>query len=459
MRLMRISITMILWLTIFSAPLFSQQTKDLNPPTNLTYEVIDEHDVQLIWNQPSSGDGDWIHWDSGENADAFGFMMGAEHFAVASKWNPEHLEAYDSWTITKMRFFLTSDQPTVTLKFWTGENATEIYSQVITDFNTNDWTEITLDTPITIDASTQLWAGLDIDMPVGAGVMGMDAGPGLNGYGDMLRYQGNWYTGADLGIDNNWNIQIEIENASKSTTDLLGYNLYKNDVVLNSNPITSTSYLDQDLINGTYNYYVTAVYDEGESTASNTVEVIVNQDVINVADSLALVELYQTCNGENWTHNDNWLTGPLSSWDGVTTNNNRVEELFLSANNVSGDIPESFGDLTGLVDFLATTNEITSIPSTFGNLESLEVCWIGWNPISSLPDNFGNLNNLVELHIGYTELQTLPSSFGNLTNLKWLAIRDSQLSGLPDNFGNLSSLRTCFAAVNQIEELPASFHL
>lgn len=60
---------------------------------------------------------------------------------------------------------------------------------------------------------------------------------------------------------------------------LLGYNVYRNNFKINANLVTATEYLDSDLWGGTYTYYVTAVYDEGESGPSNTVtEVIVGID-------------------------------------------------------------------------------------------------------------------------------------------------------------------------------------
>ncbi len=53
---------------------------------------------------------------------------------------------------------------------------------------------------------------------------------------------------------------------------LTGYNVYRNDVAI-AEDITETEYTDMAVPGGTYNYYVTAVYDEGESGASNTVSV------------------------------------------------------------------------------------------------------------------------------------------------------------------------------------------
>ena len=48
-----------------------------------------------------------------------------------------------------------------------------------------------------------------------------------------------------------------------------------------------------------------------------------------VPDSFALVALYNQCNGINWTKQTNWLTGPVSNWQGVTVENGRVVGLNL----------------------------------------------------------------------------------------------------------------------------------
>ncbi|NCC74499.1 MAG: T9SS type A sorting domain-containing protein, partial [Sphingobacteriia bacterium] len=54
-----------------------------------------------------------------------------------------------------------------------------------------------------------------------------------------------------------------------------GFNVYRNTVKINQTLITDTEYLDTDLSIGTYTYYVTAVYDIGESGGSNQVTEII----------------------------------------------------------------------------------------------------------------------------------------------------------------------------------------
>ncbi len=65
---------------------------------------------------------------------------------------------------------------------------------------------------------------------------------------------------------------FQIEN-SQIEQELLGYDIYRNDVKLNNSPLTEIIYIDNQVENNiTYNYYVTAVYGDGESEASNIVQ-------------------------------------------------------------------------------------------------------------------------------------------------------------------------------------------
>ena len=60
---------------------------------------------------------------------------------------------------------------------------------------------------------------------------------------------------------------------------------------------------------------------------------------INIQDSLALVDLYNSTDGPNWTRNDRWLSEyPVSTWYGVTVYNYRVYWLDLHKNKLKGQI-------------------------------------------------------------------------------------------------------------------------
>jgi photosystem II stability/assembly factor-like uncharacterized protein len=68
---------------------------------------------------------------------------------------------------------------------------------------------------------------------------------------------------------------------SSAKSVLEGYNVYRNDDILDYVAAPTTEYLDVDVPIGVHIYYITAVYDEGESDPSNTVTVDI---ITNVAE-------------------------------------------------------------------------------------------------------------------------------------------------------------------------------
>ncbi len=72
---------------------------------------------------------------------------------------------------------------------------------------------------------------------------------------------------------------------------------------------------------------------------------------VNIDDSLALVDLYNSTNGPGWKHNANWLTAkPVSTWYGVTVDRDYVVQLQLYGNKLNGTLPKSIGNISNLQD-------------------------------------------------------------------------------------------------------------
>ena len=65
-------------------------------------------------------------------------------------------------------------------------------------------------------------------------------------------------------------------------------------------------------------------------------------------DSLALVALYESTDGDNWDDNDGWLEAPVAEWHGVTVSGDRVVGLDLGSNLLTGEIPPELGQLSSL---------------------------------------------------------------------------------------------------------------
>ena len=263
------------------------------PPNNLQAEVND-YDVMLTWEEPGF-QGAWIHWDSGENYNSIGLTNGGT-FYVAARFGPDQLTDYDGMSLTKIAIYPRgSSTATYTLKVWTGANAgTLVLSQAVSPVS-NQWNEFDLTTPVVIDATVELWIGYSTTHDAGDFPAGCDEGPAIVGYGDLISVDASsWDDLVELNpdLDYNWNIQGFITTAKGSTSSLshiqasgtapcqtrqtlLGYNVYRDEVMINTSTVTDLFYLDPGLETGTYSYAVTALYDEGESEPAGPVEVVI----------------------------------------------------------------------------------------------------------------------------------------------------------------------------------------
>jgi len=188
---------------------------------------------------------------------------------------------------------------------------------------------------------------------------------------------------------------------------------------------------------------------------------------VNIQDSLALVDFYNSTDGDHWTNNTNWLTEPVSSWFGITVENNYVVGIkFYFANNLCGEVPESIGNLINLRHLWLYFNPLSKpLPDTLENLINLDTLVIRDNMISwEFPQNIGDLISLKVLDLSFSNLTgTIPESIGNLINLRGLYLTGNDFSGynlcgeIPASLGNLVNLRTlCLSNDNLCGEVPDS---
>ena len=206
---------------------------------------------------------------------------------------------------------------------------------------------------------------------------------------------------------------------------------------------------------------------------------------VNVQDSTALVDLYNSTDGANWIDNGNWLTtAPLNTWYGITVEDGRVTEVYLFDNHLVGSLPSSFENLTALITIYMGGNQLSGvIPAGIGNFPDLESLELGVNQLTGpIPSTFGNSPKLKWLILERNKLTgEIPASLTKTKIYDYIDLRDNQLSGkipqgfgdvftygfdvaknqlsgpLPDDFGNLT---TAFLNIehNQLSgDLPASF--
>ena len=188
----------------------------------------------------------------------------------------------------------------------------------------------------------------------------------------------------------------------------------------------------------------------------------VKAQAVDKADSMALVDLYNSTKGNSWTNHDNWLSQlPVSTWHGITLSCNRVISIDLGVNNLTGKLPTSVSKLTALQYLYLYNNKLTgAIPSLFSNLVNLKEFLAGTNSLTgSLPSSLGKLINLQQLDVSHNQLSgTIPFAIGSLQNAQYINLSNNKLSGnIPVTIGNLASVRILEMADNQLSgSIPAA---
>ncbi len=288
----------------------------MNPPTNLV-ATVDGYDVGLTWTAPFEPPTDILHWDDMTNFDAIGLTAGGT-FSVAARFTPNELFAFDGLLMTNVTIYINDVPDAMTLYVWTGANAANVLlTQTVTPVGL-DWNNFVYSTPITIDASNELWIGYEVTHLAGFYPAGCDGGPAVANYGDMITmdYGVTWAPLSGYGLDYNWNIwggiagdrgedvvllrpqpwnpqPIQVDQRHELSLAGIGeifrpftgdYNVYRNDGLLVT--VAENLYDDLSVPAGIYSYYVKAVYDEGESPQSNTVTVELGEADVTVAPDM-----------------------------------------------------------------------------------------------------------------------------------------------------------------------------
>jgi len=147
---------------------------------------------------------------------------------------------------------------------------------------------------------------------------------------------------------------------------------------------------------------------------------------VQVADSLALVDIYNAGDGSNWTSATNWLTGPVNTWQHVTVTGDRVTELTINQANMGGTLSPSIGQLTELTRF-----EIQDAPNLTG----------------PVPAELWNCTKITRLQIKFTGMTgQLPSAgLANMTALGEINFQQTYLGGtIPEEVFTLPALTKAY---------------
>jgi hypothetical protein len=183
------------------------------------------------------------------------------------------------------------------------------------------------------------------------------------------------------------------------------------------------------------------------------------------ADSMALVVLFDSTNGMNWTNKTGWKQPgvPLQQWYGVAAANppgekeKRVLVLSLAGNNLTGVLPpDIFYDIDKVAHVdLARNNLIGFIPRSVRFLKRLQYFYLQSNQMTgAVPGEFGQLPDLRVLEVSGNNFTSVEPGLGQSKTLSILALSNNQLHWLPDELGDLPASLSLQCGNNRLLHVP-----
>ena len=251
----------------------------LLPPRNLTANV-NQNDVLLEWDEPYSDIVTFTHSVSETFSNSIGTGSSAI-FTVAQRFDVGQLSALNvtGGYLTEVSIMGSHETALYALKVWTGGSGTPLtagtlaYEQNLGTLTEGSWNNVSLTSPVLINADNELWIGYEVDTP-GGYPAAADIGPAYDNYGNLMNLGSGWTTLSNLSSSLNYNwmikgtvIVIESSRLYAQQRSFLGYNVYRDNVLLNQSIVNQTSFSDLGVPNGNYSYSVRAVYSEGISNA------------------------------------------------------------------------------------------------------------------------------------------------------------------------------------------------
>jgi HYR domain/GEVED domain/Domain of unknown function DUF11/Secretion system C-terminal sorting domain/Leucine rich repeat len=211
---------------------------------------------------------------------------------------------------------------------------------------------------------------------------------------------------------------------------------------------------------GTTAVTYTATDAKGNKATCNFNVVVAQSLSCRQRDSLSLVDVYNSMGGANWVNK--WdLSKSMNTWIGVATDSNGCV-LALTPSELVGNLSPSIGNLSQLKYMrLGGSQAITgTIPNSFANLSNLVELQLEGNKMTgNIPDFVGNLLNLEQVLLYSNKFTgSIPSSFGNLKKLRTLILNNNLLSGdIPSSMSNMTALTSLELSNNSYTSISEVF--
>lgn len=280
-----------------AAEIFVKQGAPYYTPFNLTSSLTLNRIVNLTWESPmahASQDAT-LAWGTGEHADQLGITAGGT-FYVGAVWNADDMLNHRNKMITSASIRIVN--PVTYLAACIFKDGKLVVRQKFDgSLSYGDWNTVTFNSPITIEAGSDYTIAFQVEHAAGLQPISIDASKSLDYKGNMISTDGEfWFPATQMAIDGNFSIKAAVIASASSESAPIGYNIYRNGTKVNETPVTGTSFTDEIITSGTYNYTVTSVYANGESLESNGSTI----NILNIRNRLAPNEVVTSveCNSD-----------------------------------------------------------------------------------------------------------------------------------------------------------------
>jgi hypothetical protein len=248
------------------------------PVVNNLAATVMGNNVNLTWTAP-----DWCYpatptatmtYGEGNYNGSYGYS-GSANMYWGHRYIASSLNNYNNMKVYKVSFYAneTGSYKVYVYKGTTSNHPQTLVLQQSVSVGTIGWFDIDISTPIQIDASQDLWVFI--------------YDPEYRNYpatySSYSGSEGNYYSTNPVSwVNNGGNFAFNIRTFVSDGT--YTYNIYRNNSCI-ANNVSGTSYSDNNLATGLYNYYVKTNYYAGESNASNQVSVQIGSSNYTISAS------------------------------------------------------------------------------------------------------------------------------------------------------------------------------
>ncbi len=239
----------------------------VDPPQNILH-TVDIDEVMLSWERPANN-GNWYRFDDDTVGGAY--VSDSGDFTAVIHYDLMDLFNYNNWRLERISFVPLSDEGTYTFELWEkspwSPDTYELWTQIeLEDIVPNEWNTVPVsewDGPVIAGGYTQFRIAIRCE-GVNAGIA-YDDSPNMHERSDLLIIDGNETNLSEQGIDANWKIRGYMSPPQPfvpgNGIELLGYNLYRDDVLITQLAEINEHFIETGLADGVYQYHMTAVYE------------------------------------------------------------------------------------------------------------------------------------------------------------------------------------------------------